>query len=298
MTDPRFPKPRWRGGRSVHRPLGRMAGLAGLVGLVGLVLVGPALAPNDPSEIRFSQRLIEPGAVFPLGTDHLGRCVLSRLLHGLQVTPVAAVTVVALSAGIGSAIGLAAGYTGGWLDRLAMRITDGILIFPAVAMAMVVASLIGIGLTGTIVSLAVVHWAEYARLVRTMILAERAKPYELAARALGAGPIRILVIHLLPNILSAVVVLATVSLAWAILSFSGLSFLGLGAEPGAAEWGRMIADGRTHMRTHPHLVIVPGLAIALFVLAVNLLGDVSASRQGYASPRAKRPPSRKSRKKE
>mgnify|MGYP000218169178 CR=1 FL=1 len=255
-------------------------GFGVLLLMVFLGIAGPWIAPHDPNVIDLGNRLHGISAEYPLGTDHMGRCVLSRLIYAFRVTPLAAVLVVCLSATIGTAVGLLSGYAGGLTDSLIMRVVEGIFIFPAIAIALVLAAVLGLGMWAMVFSLAAVHWAEYARVVRNLTLAEKAKPYELAARAAGVGPIRIVLRHLLPNIAHPVVVLATFSLSWAILSFSGLSFLGLGAEPGTPEWGLMIAEGRIYMREYPMLILAPGLTIMITVIAFNTLGDALRDRFG------------------
>lgn len=246
----------------------------GALALVALLVAsGPLVAPHDPSMIDLANRLLAPSLDHPLGTDHMGRCVFSRLIHGFRVTPLAAFLVVSLAAATGTAVGLVSGYAGGLTDSLIMRVVEGFFVFPAIAVALVLAAVLGLGMGATVVALAAVHWAEYARVVRNLTLAEKAKPYELAARAAGISPLRILFRHLLPGMVHPITVLATFSLSWAILSFSGLSFLGLGAELGTPEWGLMIAEGRAFMRDHPRLILVPGLTIVAIVILFNVLGD-------------------------
>lgn len=251
----------------------RRAGLGAVLVVLLLMAAAPLLAPHDPTVISLGNRLKGISLAYPLGTDHMGRCVLSRLIHGFRVTPLAALAVVALAAGVGTVVGLLSGYAGGRADSLIMRVVDGFFVFPAIAVALVLAAVFGLGLTATVLALAAVHWAEYARIVRNLTLAEKAKPYELAARAAGIGPLRILFRHLLPSMVHPIVVLATFSLSWAILSFSGLSFLGLGSAPGSPEWGLMIAEGRAFMRDHPRLILAPGLTIMAIVVLFNALGD-------------------------
>lgn len=255
-----------------------------LLVVVAAGLAVPLVAPHDPQTVDFLNRLQAPSPLFPLGTDHMGRCVLSRLLHGLHVTPLAALAVVVLAAGIGTSIGLLAGLLGGPVDRLAMRVVDAVLIFPAFAVALAVSGILGIGLWSIVLALAAVHWADYARLSRNLAVVERTQPHVQAAEALGMTAAAILWRRLLPGAAPHLVVLATYSLSWAILSFAGLSFLGLGAAPGTPEWGLTIAEARHHMRAHPLLIATPGLAIVVLVLALNLLGDALADRG------ARRPP--------
>lgn len=241
--------------------------------LVLAVVAAPVLAPYPPDHIDILNRLISPSWSHPLGTDQMGRDVFSRLLYAGRLTAGSALLVVLAAASFGTLLGTVSGYLGGWPDRLLMRFCEGLSVLPALAIAMIIAGVMGLGLAAVIVSLAAVHWTEYARLVRNMILVERAKLYVQAAEALGSPRTRIIRRHLLPNIFGPLLTMSAYSLSWVILAFAGLSFLGLGVEPGTAEWGRMIADARGHMRSHPYLVMAPGFTIMGFVMAINLLGD-------------------------
>lgn len=265
---------------SRRRPvLPRPAPLAIVLGLIALVvLAAPLLAPHDPARADLLNRLMAPSLDHPLGTDAMGRCLLSRLLYGARLTVSAALLVVAAASAIGTLVGLAAGYSGGWLDRLVMRFVEGVSILPALAVSLVIAGTLGLNLTSVLIALTAVHWTEYARVVRNMTMVERAKPYVMAARAMGAPGRVIMFRHLLPNVGGPLLVLGAYSMSWVILAFAGLSFLGLGVEPGTAEWGRMIAEARSHMRSYPRLVLVPGLSIMGLVIVVNLLGDALADR--------------------
>ncbi|MDQ0314092.1 ABC transporter permease [Amorphus orientalis] len=260
---------------ALPRPISLAVGL----GLFALLLVAaPLLAPHDPNLADILNRLAPPSWTYPLGTDALGRCLLSRLLYGARLTVSAACLVVVVAATIGTVIGLAAGYAGGWLDRLVMRLVEGVSILPALAVSLVIAGTLGLSLASVLVALTAVHWTEYARVVRNMTVVERAKPYVMAAHAIGAPGRTIVFRHLFPNVGGPLLVLGAYSLSWVILAFAGLSFLGLGVEPGTAEWGRMIAEARSHMRSYPRLVLAPGLSIMAFVVAVNLLGDALGDR--------------------
>jgi peptide/nickel transport system permease protein/nickel transport system permease protein len=263
-----------------RRPLlPRPAPLAVVLGLIVLAIVAaPLIAPHDPVRADILNRLAAPGWEFPLGTDAMGRCLLSRLLYGARLTVSAAVLVVAAAATLGTLIGLAAGQAGGWLDRLVMRFVEGVSILPALAVSLVIAGTLGLSLASVLIALTAVHWTEYARVVRNMTMVERAKPYVMAAQAMGAPGRVIMFRHLLPNVGSPLLVLGAYSMSWVILAFAGLSFLGLGVEPGTAEWGRMIAEARSHMRAYPRLVLAPGLSIMALVIVVNLLGDALADR--------------------
>lgn len=264
-----------RGNRRARRAAGALAALA-VLGL--LVALGPWLAPHDPYQTDLLNRLAPPGADHLLGTDAMGRDMLSRLLHGARLTVLSAALVVLVAAFVGTAIGLVAGYTDGPFDTITMRTAEGVSVLPALAVSLVVAGVLGLGLTAVLIALAAVHWTEYARIVRNVTRVERSKAYVMAAEALGAAGWRVMTRHLLPNIGGPLLVLGTYSLSWVILAFAGLSFLGLGVEPGTPEWGRMIAEARSHMRTHPRLVIAPGLTIMAFVIFINLAGDALADR--------------------
>ncbi|GAB5377283.1 MAG: ABC transporter permease [Acuticoccus sp.] len=238
-----------------------------------LVVLGPVLAPYDPAAADFFNRLAVPSLAHPMGTDQLGRDVLSRLLTGFAATPLAAAAVVVLALAGGGLAGFAAAMAGGLADRALMRLAEALMTLPALAVALAIAGVLGIGLVTVVASLAVVHAAEYARLVRNLVLAEWAATHVFAARALGVRPVMIAWRHVAPALIRPVGTLAAFSFSWAVLSFAGLSFLGLGTPPGASEWGAMIAEARSHMRAHPNLILAPGLAIVITVLGANLLGD-------------------------
>ncbi|WP_269583637.1 ABC transporter permease [Roseibium sp. Sym1] len=249
-----------------------------LAALVALVILAPLAAPHAPDRIDILNRLSPPTFEHLLGTDQMGRDVLSRLLFAGRLTAGSALLVVLFAAIAGTLLGTVAGYIGGWPDRLLMRFCEGFSVLPALAIAMIIAGVMGLGLGAVIVALAAVHWTEYARLVRNMILVERSKLYIMAAEALGTSRQSVIRRHLLPNISGPLLTMSAYSLSWVILAFAGLSFLGLGVEPGTAEWGRMIADARTHMRSHPYLVMAPGFTIMAFVMAINLIGDSVGDR--------------------
>ncbi|MHC5654163.1 ABC transporter permease [Stappia sp.] len=246
--------------------------------LLAFVLAGPLLAPHDPYHADIMNRLAPPGLDYPLGTDAMGRCMLSRLLYGARLTTLSALAVVLAAASFGTLAGAFSGYFGGMPDRVLMRLCEGFSVLPALAIAMVIAGVLGLGLQAVIIALAAVHWTEYARLVRNVTMVERAKTYVMAAEALGVPRLEVIRRHLLPNILGPLFAMGSYSMSWVILSFAGLSFLGLGVEPGAPEWGRMIAEARNHLREHPRLVLVPGLTIMAFVILINLLGDALGDR--------------------
>ncbi len=247
---------------------------AAVVGLwVLLALAGPWLA-GDPNAIALERILAAPGAPgCPLGCDDLGRPLLDRVLAGARVSLEVALASVAVSAVFGTAIGLTAGYAGGLWDALAMRVVDVFLAFPGILLAIALAAVLGPGVDNVIIALAAVGWTGYARLARAQALALRARGHVLAATALGAGPVRIVLRHVLPLALAPLLVEVTFGIAAAVVAEAGLSFLGLGVQPPQASWGAMIRDGVRYLLVAPHAVLVPGVALAVVVLAVNLLGD-------------------------
>ena len=246
----------------------------GLVALfVVLALAAPALAPHDPTAVDAARRLEGPSLQYPLGTDNLGRDLLSRLLFGSRWSLSTVALATALIMSIGVTVGAAAGYYGGLLDDFLMRIVDVLLAFPSLVLALAIAGMLGPGILSVMVALVSVWWASYARIVRGMVLGIRERHFIEAARSLGAGNGHIIRRHILPNILPPVVILATVEMGELILAITALNFLGLGAQPPAPEWGAMLSDGRPFLLTAPQLMIYPGLAITLVVIGFNLLGD-------------------------
>ncbi|WP_049924395.1 nickel transporter permease [Halopiger djelfimassiliensis] len=250
-----------------------VAGLVIVASLSVAAVLGPVVAPYDPASQDLANRLQPPSMAHPLGTDQLGRDVCSRLLHGARLSLGIAVAVTAIRLVLGTAIGLIAGYVGGWVDELLMRLVDVQLAFPGLILALVVAGILGPSLRNVMIALAVVGWASYARLVRGSVLSTKEREFVRAARLMGVSRTRIAVRHLLPNVIGPVVVLATMNLGTVILGTAGLSFIGLGAQPPTPEWGTMLSAGRHHLRTAWWIANVPGAAIMLTVLGFNLLGD-------------------------
>ena len=242
--------------------------------LVIIALGAPWIAPANPTAQNLPARLEAPSLAHWMGTDELGRDILSRVIYGARVSMTVSVCVV-LGAGIlGLAIGALAGYFGGWLDRIVnIVLINAFLSFPGILLAIAFAAFLGPGLGKVILALVVTGWAGYARLARAQILQAKEMEYVLAARSLGASDARILVRHLLPNILQPVLVQATIAMAGAILAESTLSFLGVGVLAPMPSWGAMLNDARGHLFDAPHLVIFPALAVMTAVLAFNLLGD-------------------------
>jgi peptide/nickel transport system permease protein len=249
-------------------------GLALTLFLVFIALAAPWIAPADPTAQNLPSRLAAPSAAHWMGTDELGRDILSRIIYGTRVSMIVSVSVV-LGAGIvGLAIGALAGYFGGWFDRFVnIILINAFLSFPGILLAIAFAAFLGPGLGKVILALVITGWAGYARLARAQILQAKEMEYVLAARSVGASDARILVRHLLPNILQPILVQATIAMAGAILAESTLSFLGVGVLAPMPSWGAMLNDARGHLFDAPHLVIFPALAVMTAVLAFNLLGD-------------------------
>lgn len=243
-----------------------------LAAWLGAALVGPSL-PVSPNRVDLPAILAGPGPDALLGNDDLGRPVLDRLVAGARVSFVVGVGVVTLSALIGVLVGAVGAFAGGWLDLLLVRLIDVFLAFPGILLAIALAGVMGPGIDNLVIALSAVGWVGYARLARAQILTIKRRDHVSAARALGVGPARILTRHLLPLALAPLIVEATFGVAGAVVAEAGLSFLGLGVQPPEASWGSMIRDGVGYMLVAPHLVVAPGVAIALVVLAVNLLGD-------------------------
>lgn len=249
-------------------------GFAIAAGLLLAALLAPWIAPYPPSQQQLADRLAPPSRAHWMGTDELGRDILSRVLYGARVSLLVSVCVVMGCGNIGLLLGVAAGYAGGWLDRIVnLLLINAFLSFPGILLAIALAAFFGPGIGKVILALIVTGWAGYARLARAQVLKVRELEYVLAARSLGAGPVRIVARHVLPNILQPVLIQATIGLAGAILAEATLSFLGLGVLAPIPSWGAMLNDARGHLFDAPYMVIFPALAVLLAVLGFNLLGD-------------------------
>jgi peptide/nickel transport system permease protein len=236
------------------------------------------LAPRDPISQNLDQDLVAYSSSHPLGTDKLGRDILSRIIYGGRVSLLVGIAAVALSSAIGVAIGSLSGYFGGWVDQLLMRLIDILMAFPGILLAIAFTAVLGPGLDHVVLALCLIGWTGYARLVRGEILALRERDFIHAARALGGSPGRVILRHLLPNLLPPLLIQATFGLAAAIVAEGSLSFLGLGVEPPTPSWGSMLNDGRQFLLVAPHLTTYPGLALMITVLALNLVGDALQDR--------------------
>ena len=236
-------------------------------------LLAPLIAPYDPLAQDLATRLDPPSSAHWLGTDQLGRDILSRLLYGSRISLVIGVVVVGLAGIFGTLMGLLAGYAGGLADEAMMRLTEVFLAFPPLILAMAIAGALGPSLTNAIIAIAAVTWAVYARLARGQVLSLRQREYVEAARSIGASRTRIMLRHLLPNAVAPLLIQASFDMGSAIISAAGLSFIGFGAQPPTPEWGVMISEGRNFISTQPWLSLFPGLSILFAVGAFNLLGD-------------------------
>jgi peptide/nickel transport system permease protein len=259
--------------RNLRRNRAALAGLAVIVTLIVAAVFAPILAPYDPYAVSLDTRLLAPDAKHLLGTDELGRDILSRLLYGARVSLWVGIVTVALSGVIGITGGVVAGYLGGYWDAVIMRLVDVFLAFPVIVLAIAIVAVRGPGLTNVLIALALVYWTTYARVSRSIVLALREEEYTWAARTLGATPTRIMLRHLLPNAVAPLIVLASLGMGNAIVAEAALSFLGLGIQPPEASWGSMLNFGMQFLRDASFLSTTPGLAIFITVLGFNLLGD-------------------------
>jgi peptide/nickel transport system permease protein len=248
-------------------------------------IFAPWIAPQDPAHINLATRLAPPSPAQICGSDELGRDILSRLIYGSRISMLVGSCVVALSLGIGLIIGSVAGYYGGRVDKFVnVIVMNAFLSFPGILIAIAFVAFRGPGIFNLIFALSIGGWVGYARLVRAQVLAAREKEYVEAARALGANDARILLRHILPNIVQPVIVQAAIGMAGAILAEATMSFLGLGVPPPTASWGTMLNDGRAHLFDAPHLVIFPALTVMVAVLSFNFIGD---ALRDFLDPRSR-----------
>ncbi|SEN26263.1 peptide/nickel transport system permease protein [Paracoccus alcaliphilus] len=250
-----------------------MLGLIVLIVLIGMAILAPWIAPQSPFSQNLAGRLQPPSAAHWLGTDHLGRDIMSRLIHGSRITLFIVGTVALIAPIIGLFIGTVAGFAGGWVDQVLMRITDIFLAFPKLILALAFVAALGASIGNAVLALALTAWPPYARLARAETLTIRNADYIAAARLQGAGPMRLLIRHIWPLCVSSLIVRVALDMAGIILSAAGLGFLGLGAQPPMPEWGAMISDGRTYILDFWWVAAMPGIAIFIVSMAFNLLGD-------------------------
>lgn len=284
----------WKSESQLRRNLKRFL-VSNRLNLVGVIIVGlflflavfgELLAPHDPYAADITNsKLLGPSLTHPFGTDELGRDVLSRIMTGTRISVQVALIVLGFAVTFGTFIGLIAGYFGGWVDEVLMRITDMFLAFPALILAVAIAASLGRNLRNTMIALATVFWPWYARLVRAQVLSIKEREFVQAAHSIGMSRHRIMLRHILPNAASVIIIQVTLDVGYAILATSSLSFIGLGAQPPSPEWGTMMSTARNYFRDAWWYMAFPGLALTLTVLAFNLLGD---GLQDALDPRSSR----------
>jgi peptide/nickel transport system permease protein len=238
-----------------------------------IAIFGPWLAPYHPYEQQVDQILVGPSFNHWLGTDHLGRDTLSRIIYGSRNSLMVGVVALVIAAVFGMSAGMAAGYFGGWINTIIMRIVDALMSFPMILLALIISALLGGGLKNVMVAIGVAMISGYARLMCGMVLSAKEADYILAERSLGSSNLRIMLIHILPNCFPPLIVLITIQIGSAILAEAGLSFLGIGITPPEPSWGAMVNDGFKYLVSNPLLSFVPGMAIMLVVFAFNMVGD-------------------------
>jgi peptide/nickel transport system permease protein len=239
----------------------------------GAAAAAPLISPYDPLEITAGDRFLPPGAQHPAGTDLFGRDLATRIIYGGRLSLGIGTAAVLISSLPGTLLGLVAGYYGRWVDRLISWWVDVMLAFPSVLLALTIVAALGTGPLNVILAVGIAGIPNYTRLVRGQVLSARRQPYVRAAVVVGATPARIVLRHILPNVFGPILVLATLDVGWAMLNASALSFLGLGVQAPTPEWGLMLNEGRGYLRNAPWVTAAPGMAIAMTVLAVNILGD-------------------------
>ncbi|WP_245197577.1 ABC transporter permease subunit [Jiella mangrovi] len=258
---------------------GAVLGLVVFILIILTAIAAPLIAPHSPFVTNNEAQLLPPvwqdggSWNYLLGTDAIGRDMLSRLLYGAQYSLFIGLVVVVVAVTVGIAIGLIAGYFGGWLDTVIMRVMDVILAFPSLLLALVLVAVLGPGLTNAMIAIALVLQPHFVRLTRASVMAEKRREYVTAAKVVGASPLRLMVVTILPNCLGPLIVQATLSFSNAILDAAALGFLGMGAQPPTPEWGTMLAEAREFILRAWWVVTFPGLAILVTVLAINLVGD-------------------------
>lgn len=264
----------WR--RMIRVFLQRKIVLFGLVIIIAnivLAIFAPIIAPYDPYRIDMQHSLLMSSKEHLLGTDEVGRDVLTRIIFGSRVSLIVGVGAVTIAAIVGMTMGLTAGYFGGKVNSIIMRFIDGIMSFPGILLALVIASLLGVGLKNVIIALSVGAVPGYARLMCAQVLSTKENDYILAAHAIGASDLRIMFYHIIPNCFPPLIVLITMMMGMTILAEAGLSFLGIGVEPPIASWGGMVSEGRQHLLNQPLLSLMPGFMIMLVVFGFNMVGD-------------------------
>lgn len=245
-----------------------------------ITLMAPWIAPHDPVKVDLLDKLKGPSADHWLGTDHLGRDNFSRLIYGARVSLGFAVLIFLSALFLGVMVGSISGYVGGWLDSVLMRFCEGIMAFPNLVLVLGIVGIFGPGLMQVLLALMMVQWVYYARICRNMVVTLKERNFITAARINGSSSWGIICRHIIPNVQRPIVVMGTLEMGWAIMDISALSFLGLGIQPPNAEWGAMIHEGTSYIRSHPELMIYPGVLILVVVIMFNVLGEALSERYG------------------
>ncbi|WP_232725492.1 ABC transporter permease [Bacillus sp. FJAT-44742] len=248
----------------------------GVTGIIFILLAGlfaPGIAPHDPLAVDTTNRLMSPNLAYPFGTDHLGRCVLSRIIYGIRVTVIASFCIMFFTITVSLPIALVTGYIRGKTDHMFMRLIDGILAVPDFVLTLAIIGMLGPSLMNMVIAIVMVRWAEYVRFIRSLVLKEEREDYILYSRMMGNSLLRVLFRYILPQISSRVLVFAALDLGRIVLLVAGLSFLGVGVQPPIPEWGVMLKDATAYFQVAPHLMIFPGIAVVLFVLICQLFSD-------------------------
>jgi ABC-type dipeptide/oligopeptide/nickel transport system permease subunit len=248
-------------------------GLCLYIAITLIAILSPFISPRDPNTQDISKRLLPPNPEFPFGTDEFGRCILSRILYGGRISLSIGIISVAISAGVGTLLGLISGFYGGKAEIVIMRVVDIMLCFPGILLALIIVSTLGRDIQYLMIAVGISGVPNYARMIRGAVLSLKENEYIEAARAAGASHLFIMSHHILPNVLPIIIILTTLSLPGSILSASALSFIGLGVQPPTAEWGRMLGDGRAYIDTAWWISTFPGLMIFVTVISINLVGD-------------------------
>ena len=273
-SDPSPPQTYFKGAfRRMRRDRAALIGAAIILVLLFSALLSPFITSYDPVKQNLDQMLSSPNLRHPLGTDRYGRDLLTRIIYGGRYALIIGVGVVLIQMAVGVTLGLTAGYYGGMVESIIMRLTDVMLSIPSVVLAMTIAGFLGGGIQNVIIAVGAIGWRDYTRLVRGEVLSAKERTFVEAARASGCGHVRIMIHHILPHIVAPVIAYSALAAGAAILWAAALSFLGLGAQPPTPEWGAMLADGREDMRDAWWIATFPGLAIMVTVLTINMLGD-------------------------
>lgn len=245
-----------------------------------LSIMAPWIAPHDPVQVNLAIKLQSPSWDYPLGTDQLGRCNLSRLLYGSLISLGFASLIFISSLLIGLLIGTFAGYKGGIIDQVLMRFCEGVMAFPTLVLVLGLVGILGPGLPQVILAMIMVQWVYYARMFRGMVLSLRERNFITAAKISGSSQWTIIGRHIVPNVLPPIVVMGTLEIGWAIMDIAAMSFLGLGVQPPSPEWGSMIHEGKSYIRSNPELMLYPGIMILIIVVTFNILGEALSDRFG------------------